>query len=213
MTGNPINNWLLVRDFYQGRPLWLLAPGRHKKNLAAPLHRSAPNWSNHMHCRLNMATTGRLLHLTTSADETKGGSRYKLPGPGCPEVTYVCVFLGGIIIYSLYILTLSDQNHFQRFQFYVKILTGPPLLREGGEKLCLPGPDPLSAASLRTKLKWPVIDANSNRAMKQINNKICHYFSQQKHTAVPRPPALYSGRGWSGLPGNPDHRGETPWYM
>jgi len=31
MTGNPINNWLLVRDFYQGRPLWLLAPGRPKK--------------------------------------------------------------------------------------------------------------------------------------------------------------------------------------
>lgn len=44
------------------------------------------------------------------------GSRYKLPGPGCPEggprpvpVAYVFVSLGGITICRLYKLTLSDQ--------------------------------------------------------------------------------------------------------
>jgi hypothetical protein len=81
-----------------------------------------------------MATTEKLLHLTTSADETEGGSRYKLPGLGCPEVAYVCVFLGSNIVCKLYILTLSDQDRVQSFQFCVKILTGPPLLREGGER-------------------------------------------------------------------------------
>ena len=45
-----------------------------------------------------------------------GGSRYKLPGPGCLEggpgpdyVAYVFVFLSSIIICRLYKLTLSDQ--------------------------------------------------------------------------------------------------------
>jgi hypothetical protein len=122
-----------------------------QKKMAVPLHRSAPNWSNHMHCRLNMATIGRLLHLTTSADETEGGSRYKLPGPGCPEVAYVCVFVGSIIVCRLYILTPSDQDHAQSFQFCVKILTGPPLL-QGVRNFFHRGPDPLSASLLRMKL-------------------------------------------------------------
>ena len=46
-----------------------------------------------------------------------GGSRYKLLGPGGPErgpgpdhVLHVFVFLGSIIIYRLYKLTLSDQT-------------------------------------------------------------------------------------------------------
>ena len=59
----------------------------------------------------------------TSSQSRRGGrggerSRYKIPGPGDPEgglgPDYLAyVFLGSIIIYRLYKLTLSDQDQAQ----------------------------------------------------------------------------------------------------
>jgi hypothetical protein len=81
----------------------------------------------------------------------RGGSRYKVPGPGSPEgsrgptmLHTFFVFLSSIIICRLYILTLSDQaqvtaTESQSFGFSVKIFS---LAGLGVRKHFSPGPEP-----------------------------------------------------------------------
>ena len=104
---------------------------------------------------------------TISADE-RGGSRYKLPGPGGPKVgpvpdyvAKVFVFLGSIITCPLYKLTPSDQAQVnpsasdnQSLRFIVKICSRSALAagKGGGEKIFQRGPNTLSAALHTTDL-------------------------------------------------------------
>ena len=108
-----------------------------------------------MHCGLNMATTRRLLHLTTrlTRQGREVGTNYRDPVVRKLRM-FVCFSVVSLSVD--YILTLSDQDHVRSLQFCVKILRGPLLLPEGGgaKNFFHRRPDPLSAALLTLPAPW-----------------------------------------------------------